>query len=713
MDSRNTLEWALHYASHGYRVIPIKPNQKRPPIAAWQDHATTNTGTITQWWTSTYPDHGIGIVTGELDNGQRFIVLDIDNKDDQQHGDITLELLQVEHGYLPTTVEATTGNNGRHLVFMLADHHPMPNNGAGRNLGAGIDIRGHNAQIVVAPTIHPNGHMYTWVDGHAIGETEPATAPDWLIEILTKQDTTQKFDTTTTRQDDSNDTRVGTQFNRNTNWDDLLTTDGWQPHHQDNSGTQHWTRPAKAVKDGVSATVNHKGNDLLTVFTTAIANLPPGTYDRFGYWVATRHRGDFTEAARTLAQPGNDNSQQAINNWLQQIKETQTEQAPLEIDESKDHTPGLTNWYIDWQQFWTTDPTDTEWLVEPVLAKSRGHALYAGAKSGKSLMLLEIAAALATGQPVLNQPASDPMHVLYVDYEMSMQDIRDRLEAFGYGPEHDMSHLHYALLPSIGGLDTPDGARTIIDAVHHHDIQLVVIDTTARAVEGAENDADTLRAFYRWTGLALKSKGCTYIRADHAGKDTSKGQRGTSAKNDDVDLVWRFTKRAENNILLEATHRRMSWVPEKVEIELVETPNGLRHNTVVDKPSIAAQNMVWQLINLKITPDTSLKEVRRVLKENDIKCAQDTLRQAMRLHKINSVSASVVAPDETNQTTSRHTDSETRLAERLAHENTETTQRLAFVSPRLDLASHETDATLSKERLVVDQATDDVDGWVF
>jgi len=704
LTASNTLDWALHYASHGYRVIPIKPNQKRPPISAWQDAATTNTGTITNWYTGIYQDHGIGIVTGHNDHGWRFIVIDIDG----QIGKQSLDLLQQKHQPLPATTQAHTGGGGYHLIYRLADHHPMPSNGAGRYLGQNIDIRGHNAQILVAPTRHPNGNLYQWTPDHGIGETEPATAPDWLIELLNPPQ--EQHTAETTRIYDNDDQRAGTRFNRDTNWDDLLLADGWQPHHQDTDGTQYWTRPAKAIRDGVSATVNHAGNDLLQVFTTAIANLPAGSYDRFGYWVATRHRGDFTAAARELATKDRLQQEDDLRAWLHQIANT-TDTTPLQIDQQHDHTPALDSWLINWGDFWTDNNNTTEWLVEPILAKTRGHALYAGAKSGKSLMLLEVAAALATGKPVLNRPASDPIHVLYVDYEMSAQDIRDRLEAFGYGQHDKLDHLHYALLPSIGGLDTPEGAKTIIDAVHHHNIELVVIDTTARAVEGAENDADTLRAFYRWTGLALKSKKCTYIRADHAGKDTSKGQRGTSAKNDDVDVVWRFTKRSQDNILIEATHRRMSWIPERVEIELRDTDQGLRHFVLQDQNSRAAQQLAQMLITLGVDHTMSLQGVRRVLKQHNEKAAQDTLRSAMRIIKTNAQTAAATLTNETSLTTSRYeneTNDETRLDQRLAASRPETTRVSVSVSPRLDQASHETTTTLSKERLVRQTNPDDL-----
>lgn len=625
MQNNVTLEWATHYASHGYRVIPIKPKDKRPPISAWQDAATTQTGTITAWWTDRYADHGIGIVTGKLDNGTRFFVLDVDEHDPNASGRDTINRLQQKHGQLPDTIRARTGSGGTHMLYRLADHHPDIGNGAGRLLGAGIDIRCTNAQIVVAPTIHPNGNYYEWEQDHAIGEIEMATAPDWLIRLLTPEPATPTTTTTATATvAPETDTRAGTRFNRETTWDTLLTADGWTPHHFDPSNnTYYWTRPGKHPRDGISATVNHNGTDSLTVFTTSISNLPPGSYDRFGYWTQTRHHGDFKEAARILAAQ-NDTQ---IADWVRSI---QQEQPPTLKTPNQDP---LATWYVDWQRLWTEDTTDQEWLLEPILAKGRAHALYAGAKSGKSLLLLELAAALATGKQVLNQPKREPQHVLYIDFEMTASDVRDRLDAFGYSIDDDLSHLHYVLLPSIGGLDTPEGAKAVIDAIKATNSVLVIIDTTARAVEGEENDADTMRAFYRWSGVNMKALGVTWIRADHAGKDTGKGQRGTSAKNDDVDVVWRFTKLSPTSILVEATHRRMQWIPDKVEIELRETNGKLAHHLLGDEISDAAKATATRLDQLHAAVDIPVRTARQLLKDHGHKCSSDVLRSALRMRR--------------------------------------------------------------------------------
>lgn len=626
---QNTLDWALHYASLGYRIIPIRPREKRPPVAAWQDVATTNTGTIQAWYTGKYAEHGIGIVTGALDDGTRYIALDLDEHDPNASGTATLKRHEEAYGSLPVTITARTGSGGTHLLYKLKESHGDIGNGAGRLLGAGVDVRAINAQIVVAPTVHPNGNEYTWLDDHAPGEIEMATLPDWLHHLLTKTQEREKVVSSEVHNPpttgDTTDTRAGTRFNRETTWDTLLSADGWTPHHRDSDGTMYWTRPHKDVRDGLSASVNHNGNDLLTVFTTSITNLPPGTYDRFGYWTCTRYRGDFTAAARAL----NVQNEQNIVDWINELQRQQ----PPALDAANPNEDPLTTWYVDWHKLWTNDTTDTEWLVEPLLAKGRAHALYAGAKSGKSLLLLEVAAALATGRAILNRDAQPPVDVLYIDFEMTGNDVRDRLEAFGYSEKDDLSKLHYVLLPSIAGLDTAEGAQTVIRAIQATNSQLVIIDTTARAVEGEENDADTMRAFYRWSGVNMKSLGVTWIRADHAGKDTAKGQRGTSAKNDDVDVVWRFTKRSETSILIEATHRRMQWIPDKVELELRTVDETLGHRLLGGDVPDAALQLAQTLERLTTEVDLSVRTARRLLKDHGIKTSTDTLRQALTVRK--------------------------------------------------------------------------------
>jgi hypothetical protein len=150
---------------------------------------------------------------------------------------------------------------------------------------------------------------------------------------------------------------------------------------------------------------------------------------------------------------------------------------------------------------------------------------------------------------------------------MIESDLYERLEQFGYTEEDDLSHLHYALIPNLPSLNTTEGASAIIKLVELTKAEVVVIDTTGRAIDGEENSADSYREFARTTGLALKRANVACVRTDHAGKDGGKkqGQRGSSAKNDDVDIVYRLDK-SDDGLTLKRTHTRISWVPETVSL---------------------------------------------------------------------------------------------------------------------------------------------------
>jgi hypothetical protein len=271
---------------------------------------------------------------------------------------------------------------------------------------------------------------------------------------------------------------------------------------------------------------------------------------------------------------------------------------------------------IDWAEFWGREQDAEDWLVWPLVPAGRGVALYAPAKAGKSLIVLALAAAAATGRAGLDGLTRPPVEVLYLDYEMTLDDLQERMEAFGYGPESDLSHLHYASLPSLPPLDSPEGAKAVMELVEAVSAQVVVIDTFGRATVGEENDNDTTKSFYRWTGLALKSKGVAFLRTDHAGKDLTKGQRGGSAKNDDVDIVWQLI-RVQDGVMLKATHRRMGWVPEHIQITVDDSQGWELSLTRAESFPEGTEEIARLLDQLGVAEDASFAAVNAAIKAAD------------------------------------------------------------------------------------------------
>jgi hypothetical protein len=301
---------------------------------------------------------------------------------------------------------------------------------------------------------------------------------------------------------------------------------------------------------------------------------------------------------------------------------------------------GILKHAIDWKNFWNDEDNETDWLIEPLIARGRGHALWAQAKVGKSLLGLEMAAALATGRPFLGH-TNQPANVIYIDYEMTRADIRERLDGFNYSEDDDLSRLHYLLTPVIDGLDTINGGIDVYAAAKQVDAKLVIIDTLGRAVVGEENSADTIRNFYRNCALALKSLGVAYLRLDHGGKSIEKGQRGTSAKNDDVDIVWRLTYGDSGTGILKATYARMGWVPDQVALQRAQLDGGfIEHRKLAGRPEAEWPPGTKQLaddLNSYSTPiNATNKEAQTILRKNGQRVSNQRIGKALKFRRLDA-----------------------------------------------------------------------------
>jgi len=269
---------------------------------------------------------------------------------------------------------------------------------------------------------------------------------------------------------------------------------------------------------------------------------------------------------------------------------------------------------ISWPDFWSQDFSADDWLIEPIVARGRQTAIYSAAKTGKSLLALDIAAAAATGRSVLGCAPREPIDVMYVDLEMTPDDLRERLVDLGYGPDDDLSRLSYYQLPELPGLDRDLGGEVLVGTAVANGASMVVVDTMARAVQGEENSADTYRAFYWYTGRRLKAAGISLLRLDHQGKNTALGQRGSSAKVDDIDVVFSLTQLDAKTLILKRTHTRVPWVPGEVTIVREEEP-ALRHVWTGETVPAGTHDAVLALDDLDValdaTASTALAALRR------------------------------------------------------------------------------------------------------
>lgn len=290
---------------------------------------------------------------------------------------------------------------------------------------------------------------------------------------------------------------------------------------------------------------------------------------------------------------------------------------------------------LDWHELWA-DESEEEWIVEPILPARRLVAVYSPPKVGKSLLMLELAVAMARGTEVLGTTPERQYRVLYVDFENDPKvDTRDRLKAMGQTPG-DLDNLIVLSFPTMAALDTAAGAEELLAAAEVYACEVIVIDTVSRAIKGEENENDTWLNFYRHTGLAVKQAGLALIRLDHTGKDEAKGQRGGSAKSGDVDAVWRLSKVTETTFRLDCEAARLP-IAEKTIVLHREVSPKLRHRVDAAGAMAAWSAKVDRLVDLLdangVPDDASQSVVRKWKSERGETAGNDLIAEVVRLRK--------------------------------------------------------------------------------
>lgn len=296
---------------------------------------------------------------------------------------------------------------------------------------------------------------------------------------------------------------------------------------------------------------------------------------------------------------------------------------------------------LDWGRAFDGVADDVDWLVDDFLVRGASYSLVSQAKAGKSLLLLDVAAGVATGHRVLGNPPRPPAPVLYVDHENTRDDIIERLRDMGYSPD-DLGNLHYLSFPTMPPLDSLAGGRDLADVAEHYDAGLVIIDTLSRVVAGEENSADTYRNLYRHSLAPLKAARRTVVRLDHRGRDVKAiGARGSSAKNDDVDVVWQLIQQPGPNgeayVTLTCERQRGSAHPEVLRILRDVNPR-LYHEAKPAPLTLTEQQRVAHCIDamnrIGLPHDAGARKARTALRSAKYKVRNDVVAAAVKARKV-------------------------------------------------------------------------------
>lgn len=248
---------------------------------------------------------------------------------------------------------------------------------------------------------------------------------------------------------------------------------------------------------------------------------------------------------------------------------------------------------------------------------------------GKTMLQLSLAVSLATGTPFLKWAVREPVGVLYVDGEMQLDDLRNRVTALSPQPP---GLLH--LLPSewvyhrlkrdlvLTGEPMRDSLTQLLDA--YPDIRVVILDNISCLFAGIDEDKKRdWEPINAWL-IRLRHRGLTTVLVHHAGKGGQ--QRGTSGREDSLDTViqldrpsdydpregchfeLKFTKsrsvKGEEvgplDVRLEERNGQLTWTYQSLETSKEDQASGLLDEGITSPGEIAealgiSRSYAWKL----------------------------------------------------------------------------------------------------------------------
>jgi hypothetical protein len=514
----STLAWARFYAGLGWSVVPVRPGEKIPAIP-WSgfQQARPSMAQLDDWFG--VGGYGIGIVTGRVSG---IFVLDFDGEAGQEQ----LIRLEREHGPLPPTVSALTPGGGIHLLFQ----HPGTPVATRKNVLPGLDIRGDGGFIVGHPSVHRNGRRYEWdADAHP-EDVAIAPAPQWVLNLVRQASPT------------------GT----------AATTSIIQAAQPGPLGL-----PTTVIADGRESYMRDTILAVLRAMRDQLGRLPTADELFAEVWPQYSHKVDLTRPGR-----GADEVMAKIRYTLHRVAAGAVvglQAAPAASAHSHAADVEAVSQAIS-DVFPTLDIAalsslpPVEWLIDGILTTDGFGITYGPPASLKSFLLISWALHIASGTPWLDHKVRQG-GVLYVAGE-GVRGMGRRIRAWMRHHKLEGVDLPFRLLPASVNLTEPEQlARLVRTAVAAADaegtpIALVVIDTVARAIPGAdENSAQDMGRFVAAIEHIKSQVACHVHGVHHSGKDPDRGARGSSALLGAVDTMIRVT-REEDQVTVEVEKQK-------------------------------------------------------------------------------------------------------------------------------------------------------------
>jgi RecA-family ATPase len=193
--------------------------------------------------------------------------------------------------------------------------------------------------------------------------------------------------------------------------------------------------------------------------------------------------------------------------------------------------PGPSPQAIGLNDFLNIDVPPREMLLSPILPERSLAMLYAPRGVGKSWLGLSIGLAVAAGESLLRWSAARQRNVLYVDGEMPLVSLQERLKEISGGMGGDIPNDGFRILAADnieGGINlSADEGQQALEPLLT-DIDLLILDNLSTLLTSrSETASDAWVPMQTWL-LKLRRQRKSVLLIHHAG--TNGRQRGTSRR---------------------------------------------------------------------------------------------------------------------------------------------------------------------------------------
>ncbi len=188
------------------------------------------------------------------------------------------------------------------------------------------------------------------------------------------------------------------------------------------------------------------------------------------------------------------------------------------------------------------------WHIRDVLPQSELCMVYGESGSGKSFVVLDMMAAVASGREWRGLQVTRGA-VVYIVAE-GRAGFRKRLDAFGQEHRMDLGQLDLFIVSECPDLLNGDEAELAQAIKESCGASIVVIDTLSRTLSGGdENSSVDMGRAVKACGRIHQATGATVLLVHHSGKDVAKGARGWSGLKAAVDAELEVSKRGARRYL--------------------------------------------------------------------------------------------------------------------------------------------------------------------